>query len=240
MKIGLAQIKPFKGDVGKNIELHLQFIQKAILNKVDAIFFPELSITSYEPELADRLKMEMDNPELAVFQKKSNEGNIIIGLGVPSQTKKGVEISMLIFQPNRLRQKYSKQILHKDELPYFINGKKQILIKHKNYNIAPAICYESLHKTHLEKAISMHANIYLASVAKSQSGLDKAKDYFSKVSKQYGIPILMSNAVGFCDNFESVGQSSIWNKEGKRIGRLREKEEGLLIYDTKTEKAFQC
>ena len=56
MKIGLAQIKPFKGDLGKNIELHLQFIQKAILNKVDAIFFPELSITSYEPELAGSLK----------------------------------------------------------------------------------------------------------------------------------------------------------------------------------------
>ena len=45
----------------------------------------------------------------------------------------------------------------------------------------------------------------------------------------------MSNSIGFCDNFLSVGQSAIWNKNGELINQLDDKNEGLLIFDTKLE-----
>ena len=53
------------------------------------------------------------------------------------------------------------------------------------------------------------------------------------------MPVLMSNCVGFCDNFLSVGKSSIWTKKGNLIGQLDDKTEGILIFDTETEEIIE-
>lgn len=55
MKIAIAQTRPFKGDISANIETHKKLIELAISYKADTIFFPELSVTGYEPELAKDL-----------------------------------------------------------------------------------------------------------------------------------------------------------------------------------------
>lgn len=233
MKISIAQIRPYSGKVDKNIELHLALVNLAINHKTDAVFFPELSLTGYEPELADRLKMEVSDKRLEVFQQLSDKSNITIGLGAPTIFRQGVQISMLIFQPNQPRKKYAKQMLDKDELPYFLPGEAQIIIEIKEDKIAPAICYESLQVEHFNRAMEIGANIYLASVAKSQQGMNKATNYFPKIAKENSIPVFLSNCVGYCDNFLSVGQSAIWNDEGVLVGQISKDEEGLLIYDTK-------
>jgi predicted amidohydrolase len=142
---------------------------------------------------------------------------------------------MIIFEPNKPRQTYSKQQLHSDEFPYFENGVKQVIIKTNDKNIAPAICYESLKPTHIENAFKLGADVYLASVAKPANGVEKAFDHYPKVAKQYGMPVLMTNCVGFCDNFLSVGKSAVWTKEGKLVGQLDDKMEGILFFDTETE-----
>ncbi len=49
MKISIALTKPIKGDIEANIETHKRFINLAVSNGANAIFFPELSITVYEP-----------------------------------------------------------------------------------------------------------------------------------------------------------------------------------------------
>ena len=78
---------------------------------------------------------------------------------------------MIIFEPNKPRQTYSKQQLHSDEFPYFENGVEQVVIKTGNMNIAPAICYESLQPTHAVNAFKLGADIYFASEAKSENGV---------------------------------------------------------------------
>ena len=52
MKICIAQTKPVKGNISSNIEAHIGFIERALTFGTEAIFFPELSLTGYEPELA--------------------------------------------------------------------------------------------------------------------------------------------------------------------------------------------
>ena len=49
----------------------------------------------------------------------------------------------------------------------------------------------------------------------------------------------MSNCVGFCDNFSSLGKSSIWTKEGKLAVQLDDKTEGILIFNTETEEVTE-
>lgn len=234
MKICIAQTKPVKGNVSANIEAHIKFIELALTFHAEAIFFPELSLTGYEPELAKNLASNQNDNRLDVFQQISDNNKILIGLGLPTIAESQIRISMIIFEPNRRRQTYSKQQLHSDEFSYFGNGIDQILIKANDTHIAPAICYESLQPTHFENAFKLGANVYLASVAKSAKGVEKAFDYYPRLSKQYAMPVLMSNCVGFCDNFITVGKSSVWTKEGKLAGQLDEKNEGILIFDTET------
>jgi predicted amidohydrolase len=235
MKICIAQTEPIKGNVSANIEAHKRFIEFALTLNAEAIFFPELSLTGYEPELAKKLATNHDDYRLDIFQEISDKNNITIGLGLPTETESQIRISMIIFEPNKPRQTYSKQQLHSDEFPYFENGVKQLIIKTKDKNIAPAICYESLQPIHIENAFKLGADVYLASVAKPANGVKKAFDHYPKIATQYAMPVLMSNCVGLCDNFLSVGNSSVWTKEGKLVGQLDDKTEGILMFDTETE-----
>lgn len=239
MKIAIAQTRPFKGDISANIETHKKLIELAISYEADTIFFPELSVTGYEPELAKDLATNQDDKEFDEFQEISNKNKITIGLGMPTKTNSGIKISMIIFQPDTPRQTYSKQQLHSDEFPYFINGEKQIILTVDNKKIAPAICYESLQTDHSENVNKLGAEIYVASVAKSQNGIDKAMKHYPAVAKKFSIPVLMSNCVGYCDNFQSVGKSSIWTKQGNLAGQLDDKLEGILIFDTETEEIIE-
>lgn len=235
MKICIAQTKPIKGNVSANIEAHIRFIELALNLNSEAIFFPELSLTGYEPELAKKLATNQNDNRLNIFQETSDKNNIIIGLGLPTETESKIRISMIIFEPNKPRQTYSKQQLHSDEFPYFENGVRQVIIKTNDKNIAPAICYESLQPAHSENAVKLGADVYLASVAKAANGVEKAFDHYPRVAKQYGMPVLMANCVGFCDDFLSVGKSAVWTKEGELVGQLDDKTEGILLFDTENE-----
>ena len=235
MKICIAQTKPITGDIAANINAHKTFIELALKLNAEAIFFSELSLTGYEPSLAKKLATNQDDIRLDIFQQISDINNIIIGVGLPTVSETQIRISMVIFEPNKNRHTYSKQILHSDEFPYFHCGVEQVIIQTAEMNIAPAICYESLQHAHADASIKLGADLYLASVAKPAEGLEKALEHFPSTAKEYSIPVLMCNAIGVCDNFISVGKSAVWSKEGKLLGQLNDNMEGILIFDTVTE-----
>lgn len=231
MKIALAQTKSIKGDVKANIENHLRLINEALAQKADVVFFPELSLTGYEPELAEALATTPDDIRFAVFQQMSDAHNITIGVGIPIRTAQGITITMLVFQPHVPLLTYAKQELHADELPYFVAGNEQIILWPDTHKIALAICYESLQTSHLQNAHALGAKAYLASVAKSQKGVAKAYAHYPSIAQQYQIPVLMVNCVGYCDNFESVGSSGFWNEKGDLVANLDSESEGVLLVE---------
>ena len=239
MNIAIAQIRPSSGNVPVNIEAHLKFIDLAITLGADALFFPELSLTGYEPPMAQVLAINDSDSIFDVFQTVSNKYKVIIGLGMPTIASIGIQISMLIFQPNQPFQIYSKQQLHPDELPYFVGGDQQVTFHVNNIKIAPAICYESLQLDHAYKVNRLGADIYVASVAKSQNGLEKAMTHYRNVAKEYSMTVLMSNCVEYCDNFQSVGQRAIWTDQGELVAQLDDQEEGILIIDTDTQEVIK-
>lgn len=236
MKIAAAQLKPVKGDIQQNINKHKSLVSLAVAGKADMIIFPELSITGYEPELAKDLVTAKDDSRFDVFQQISDKETITIGIGAPLKAGDGITISMIIFQPFRERQTYSKQYLHADEYPYFTNGHEQVILKINNNKIAPAICYELSVAAHSENAHKLGADIYVASVAKTAAGVDKAITTLSDIARTYSMTVLLSNCIGLCDNAECGGRSSVWNKKGILLDQLDDAAEGILVFDTDTEK----
>jgi predicted amidohydrolase len=90
MKISVAQTNSVKGDIDANIKKHLDLIKLAVSYRSDAIFFSELSLTGYEPELAEVLASSKEDARLDVFQEMSNSHALTIGLGLPTKSSTGV------------------------------------------------------------------------------------------------------------------------------------------------------
>src|SRR5947209_20073890 len=98
MRISVAQTRPIKGDIQSNIDNHKRLIDLAIANGADMVFFPELSITGYEPELAEELATHRDDSRFSVFQELADSRQITIAAGVPARNTPHPRISMALSQ----------------------------------------------------------------------------------------------------------------------------------------------
>lgn len=234
MKICVAQIKPITGDIQQNIERHKTIIDLAVAGGAAVIIFPELSLTAYEPTLAKELAVDQHDNRFEVFQNLADTSQLVIGVGVPTKSGEGICISLVIFQPNKTRSLYSKKYLYPDEVQFFVSGENLPILEIDQTRIGLAICYELSIPAHSEMAYNNGVQIYLTSVAKSISGVENASKVLPDIARNYSMTVLMSNCVGYFDNTEMGGCSSIWNSKGFLIGQLNDRDEGILIIDTAT------
>lgn len=237
MKICLAQSKPVKGDIPINLDNHAKMIHLAADHGAQLIIFPELSITGYEPTLAKELSVDADDSSLDLLQAISNTKHIAIGAGMPVKNGDGVTISMLVFQPHQPREIYFKQYLHADELPFFQQGEPHSVSLFEKHRLGMAICYEISVPEHAAGVHEAGAQVYIASVAKSVKGVEKALVELPAIARTYGMAVLMANCVGHCDDFDCGGKSSVWSGSGELVAQLDGVEEGLLLFDTQSGKA---
>lgn len=239
MKICVVQTKPITGDIKANITNHKQLVGLAVANGAEAIFFPELSLTGYEPTLVKELAIDQNDSRLDDFQVISDAKQITIGVGIPTKNSSGICISMIIFQPFKVRKTYSKQYLHPDEYPFFVCGKNNTNLVVNNTNMALAICYELSVPEHSENAFIGGAKIYVASVAKFIKDIDKAQIRLAEIAQRYSMTVLMANSIGQADGNECAGKTSIWNNKGIVVGQLNENAEGVLLIDTDTQEIVE-
>jgi predicted amidohydrolase len=234
MRVAIAQIEAIKGNIEKNIENHLKWINQAIQNHADMVVFPELSLTGYEPDLAESLATNQDDTRLDEMQSLSDKSGITIGVGLPTRKERNIFVSMIIFQPHKERITYSKQYLYPPEKSIFTAGKNPLVLTFETEIVSPAICYETSDKAHCEYASQNNATIYIASVLSSIGGIDAELKKLSDIAGNKNMVTFMANYVGKSGGYECAGKSSVWDTTGKLIGQLDSGTEGILIYDTET------
>jgi predicted amidohydrolase len=232
MRIFVAQINPDSGDISSNIKLHLDSAKKAAELKANMLFFPELSLSGYEPALASNLAMKPGDDRLNAFQLCSNSTGLTLGIGLPLWTNKGIQIAMAIFRKDVPVVFYAKQYLHEDELPFFVSGVAPLILEQQSVKVMLSICYESLQPSHIEQRAGEKIDLYLASVAKSENGIKKANHQYPIMAQKHNVPVMMVNAVGPCDNFVSAGQSGIWSANGELLTQMDANAVGLIGFDT--------
>lgn len=235
MRICAAQTKPITGDIPTNIERHLSLIDIVLTNGgADAIIFSELSLTGYEPTLAKKLATDANDPRLTKFQDISDKVGITIGAGLPTINGHGFSISMILFQPDKPRQLYSKKYLHPDEDEFFIPGKNIAALPISETTLGIAICYELSIPEHSAAAHKAGADVYVASVAKFAKGVEHSLPTLAGIAAKYSMSTVMVNAVGPADNGICTGNSSVWDNKGQLLDQLDNVNEGILIFDTTT------
>lgn len=238
MIISLAQVQPKYGDVSYNLASQETFIRQAAALGSEMILFPELSITGYEPTLADKLATHVDDERFQVFQELADQLHITIITSAPLQSTEGITISLLIYQTGTSPQVYSKQYLHADEVSFFVPEKRDYTLESAP-NIGLAICYELSVQEHFQHHWNQGRDIYMASTAKTASGSLEAHERLSGLAKTHGIITLFVNCVGSCDGVNCNGQSAAWNRHGNQIGELSSNTEGLLLIDTASQTMYQ-
>lgn len=234
MKIAVVQFRPVAGDIEQNIALHLMWLRLAATRSVNLVCFPELSLTGYEPALAESLSLAADDARLRVFDEFCLGHQLHAGIGLPLTSRQGVQIAQVYFGADGVRRPYAKQYLHADEQSFFVRGSRAMRIGISDDCIVPAICYEALLQDKVQQAVSMKASVYLASVAKSVDDVDRAHGFFSATARQHGLWVLMSNAVGPCDNFVAAGGTGVWRPDGRALAILGKGAMGMIIIDTVT------
>ncbi len=233
MKLALVQFRSTTGNLADNSARHQQWIRRAKAAGAKLVVFPELSLTAYEPELADKLAVAPDDQMWENWQEFCQNEQVSFALGMPIRQPKGIEIGLVLFQPDQKHQIYSKQYLHADEEPYFASGKGWDGCW-QEVGVAFAICYELSVPAHAERAHQCEASIYLASVAKFENGITPTHQRLAAIAKQYQMTTLMVNAIGEADGGLCVGQSAVWDKSGRCINCTDDQQESLLLFDTAT------
>jgi predicted amidohydrolase len=184
MRICAAQFRPVAGNIAINLAKHLELIDLAVAHRADLAYFPELSLTGYEPRLAKSLATNEGDSRLDRLQERSNAHSILVGVGLPITFESSVLIGMIWFSPKGPRRSYAKQQLHADELSFFVCGEGQLLLEAGAHTLAPAICYESLAPNHSDNAAKLGADIYLTSVAPHVHSLCDCKQEFVDVPER--------------------------------------------------------
>lgn len=236
MILAAAQTKPTRGDIETNLLDHYRLIELAVQNGAQLITFPEMSITGYEREHAQKLAFQKEDSRLDHLRKLASENNIIIVAGAPIQIDDKMFIGEFVIAPDQSVSIYTKQFLHEGEDEFFQSSfdfNPMITIEDKK--ISFAICADIDNPLHPENACKRATDIYIASIFFTPNGIPNAYRDLQSYAAKLKMNVLMSNFSGESWGYPSAGQSAFWNNKGELVGQMNDSDSGLLLIENKND-----
>jgi len=236
MILAAAQTKPVRGNIEANLLDHYHLVEIAVQNGVQLIAFPELSITGYERENAQKLAFKKDDSRLDQLRQLSVENNIIIIAGAPIQTESELFIGEFIIFPDNSISIYTKQFLHEGEDEFFQSSfDYNPMITIENQKISFAICADIDNPLHPENASKKETSIYIASIFFSPNGIPNAYRDLQNYAHKHKMNVLMSNFSGESWGYPSGGKSAFWNNKGELVAQMNDSDSGLLLIENQND-----
>ena len=236
MILAAAQTKPTRGNIEANLLDHYRLIELAVQNGAQLIAFPEMSITGYEREHAQKLAFEKDDSRLDHLKKMSSKNNIIIVAGAPIQIEDEMFIGEFVIAPDNSVSIYTKQFLHEGEDEFFQSSfDYNPMITIEEQKISFAICADIDNPLHPENACKKATDIYIASIFFTPNGIPNAYRDLQSYAAKHKMNVLMSNFSGESWGYPSAGQSAFWNNKGELVGQMNDSDSGLLLVENKND-----
>lgn len=227
--IAAAQSISVKGDIVLNSKIHEKFVRVAAERDVDVVVFPELSLTGYEPELAEQLKISLDDDRLHLFKEFAQKSGITIVVGAPLESSQDKpHIGALVYCPEKVVS-YAKQHLHPGEEFYFSSGEKDCIVEVRGMEVGLAICADTTHASHAQNAAEKGADIYAAGVLLTEGGYQADTALLKHYARRHNMVVLMANHCAPTGGWEPAGKSAIWDEKGRLVARAEGAEEALVI-----------
>lgn len=223
LRIAAAQSCSIPGDIAANLQTHLHFIAAARQAGAGLLLFPELSLSGYEPTLVRHCLSEPGDHRLAPLQTLAREASMTIIVGAPlaSHVADKPFIGAISFYPDGSHSVYRKQHLHPGEEGFATPGPVDAS-NPNGYTLgdtaaALAICADSMHPPHAQRAAAAGAALYLASSLVSVGGFDGDARQLQQYAHQFNVGVLLANHGGPTGGYASAGKSSFWAPGGQLV-----------------------
>jgi len=245
MKIAMAQISPHLGDIKKNLELHLEYIEKSKKKKADLLVFPELSLTGYS--LKDLVEEVALHPEKDPLFKKlktlSRELSFILGF-VEEKERGQFYNSAAFFSGGKILHIHRKVFLPTygmfEEGKFFAQGKNFKTFDTLFGKMGMMICRDFLHYATSYLLFAGGTEIIIIISSAPGRGVSEKESYESSrmwelmgetVSLFSTAFLIYCNRVGFEDGKVFAGGSYIYNPWGELIAKASYLDKDFLLQE---------
>jgi NAD+ synthase (glutamine-hydrolysing) len=243
MKVALAQISPYLGNLRKNLDLHFQSIEKAKKKKTDLLIFPELSLTGYTlMDMVDEVSLVPEkNPIFKKLIAASREISLVVGF--VEEMEKGLFYNSAAFlSKGKILHIHRKVFLPTfgmfDEAKFYAQG--------KNFHIFPTpfgkagmmICRDFLSYGASYLLFAGGAEIIIVISAAPGRGTAQKEAYETSrmweimgetISRFSTVFLIYCNRVGFENGKHFAGGSFIFNPAGEMVARAAYADQDLLF-----------
>ncbi len=230
VSVGLAQIYPKLGDLRHNLDLHLEYAQKARSSGVDLLVFPELSLTGYQvqdlvPEVA--LRASENDPVFAELARASRDIDLVFGF-VHEDARSRFYIANAYLARGEIVHLHHKLYLPTyamfDESRYFAQGNSVRAFDTRFGRVGLLICEDFWHVSPPYLLWLDGADILILNSSSPSRGLNESERlggtrWVELVNQAYGSMftsyILHCNRVGYEDGKNFWGGSSVVDPDGE-------------------------
>jgi NAD+ synthase (glutamine-hydrolysing) len=238
LRIALAQLNLFVGDVGGNTQRVIDTAAQARDKlKADLVLFPELALCGYPPE--DLLFHKgMRRQVAAALERVRNEvQGVAVMVGYPDYTEDAIYNAAMLFRDGKAVANYHKQELPNylvfDEKRYFKPGHESCVVELKGIRVGLLIC-EDIWEPKPARAAQAAGAQLLVVINGSPYSLKyqrRREDIVRARIKDTGLPVVYVNLLGGQDELIFDGCSFVMNAAGEVVQRAPPFKEQLYAVD---------
>jgi predicted amidohydrolase len=247
MKVVLAQIAPRLGDVDRNLDLHLELIDRARRQKADLVVFPELSLTGYTlKDLAGEVALDpATDPRFQKILARSRGLSVVLGFMEESAGEKGLFYNAAAFVAGgKILHVHRKVFLPTngmfEEAKFFAQGRDFRVFPTPFGKVGLMICRDFLHYGASYVLYAGGADMIIVISAAPGRGVGGADDAF-ETSRMWELMgeavsyfstafVLYANRVGIEDGVSFAGGSFIYGPGGRLLARAAYLDPDFLVH----------
>lgn len=245
VRVAICQINPTVGDIEKNYNKILSFIDKSRILGAKIICFPELALCGYPPEdfVFQKDFITSQNEIIQKLSKSVDDYIVILGF---VEMKDDLYNACAIICNGKV---HTYQKIHLpnyavfDEFRYFKKGSRYpVFITKDGFRFGVTICEDVWHPTEPLLSLTTSGNAQLiVNISASPYHISKPKireQMLCTRASDYSVYIAFCNMVGGQDELVFDGTSSIISPYGETIARAPSFKEHLLIKDIFIDETF--
>jgi NAD+ synthase (glutamine-hydrolysing) len=238
LRIALAQVNLFVGDVGGNTQRVIDTSAEARDKlKADLVLFPELALSGYPPEDLLFHKGMRRQVAAALERVRSEVKGVTVMVGYPDYTDDAIYNAAVLVRDGKAVANYRKQELPNylvfDEKRYFKPGQESCVVELNGIRVGLLIC-EDIWEPKPARAAQAAGAQLLVVINGSPYSLHyqrRREDIVRARVKDTGLPVVYVNLLGGQDELIFDGGSFVMNAEGEVVQRAAPFKEQLYAVD---------
>jgi predicted amidohydrolase len=240
--IAVAQTCPVPGDVQANLREHVRLARLAGEEGAGIVVFPELSLTGYELDHAERLAFSEEDQRLLPLLDAASATSAILVVGAPVRLDGRLHIGAFIVSPDGAVDLYTKQrlgafgpgaavdgVVPAAEATVFEPGDRDPLVRYRGGTAALAVCADAGRPEHARAAAARGATAYLASMFVIPSELEADAARLRRYAVAHGMVVALANFGASTGGLASGGRSTIWTPAGEPLVQLAASGSGVAV-----------